>query len=234
MVEFIRDPYTGKAIDVEKFVTDFINKNIAKEFYCVKNQDEYDIDLILLKRNDNQEIIAYIEVEGSNERSWNDQSKPSWPSGLMTMPLRKLKFFIKENDKMIAFLREKSTIEKDEFFALYSLNSSNYKFTPLLDKPRFWLKISNSGRYFCVTDTLNIVSMVNQIKPKSGYERNIWRNPRVTNKMGQIRSDQTLIVVGDIKTVDDGLVWGQFFNGDNKEQLDLINYSESKIGIKSR
>lgn len=208
---FIRDPFDGKSKEDEKFMIEYVNRTYIK-INAIKNPDKYDIDVILY--NNQGKKIAYLEVEGTHQGWWSNTERSTWPSNLMTMPIRKMKYFIQENSSLHDYLLENGTIEKDQFIQLYSLNDEEFTLNVIEGLPRFWIKISYCGRYFCICSKDEIVEKINQSKyypdkritNHEGYFRNIWYNERIP------RDDKTVLVLGEI----DGneLFFGKFENND--------------------
>lgn len=217
---FIRDPFDGKSKEDEDFMIEYVNRTFTK-IKAIKNPVKYDIDVIIY--NNQEKKIAYLEVEGNHEDSWSDTERSTWPSNLMTMPIRKMKYFIQEYPPLHDYLLENSTIEKDQFIQLYCLNDEEVTLNVIEGLPRFWIKISNCGRYFCICSKEEIVEKINQSKyypdkrimNHEGYFRNIWYNKHIS------RDDKTFLVLGEI----DGneLFFGKF------EDNDLYRYLKKYI-----
>ncbi len=178
----VRDPVTGKCIEDEIFIKNYINQNTDNSVKCIKNPDELDIDLILKK---DDKVIGYIEVEGSWEKTWNNELRINWPSGLISVPLRRLKEFTIDNEELI----ENNIIEKPDFLRL---GLDKKKFRPFPVK-RFWTKVSFSGHSCIIADDIQILDRVN-----SNPRQNIVYNPLIK------RDDKTTIIIGKF----DEVTWG--------------------------
>jgi hypothetical protein len=229
---FIRDPFDGKSKEDELFVINQLNelfKKINTKIEAIANNvgegREDEIDIALFKEG---LIIAYIEVEGTHADNWNNTERPEkWgrKSNLMTMPLRKIKYFIEDNSALI----KRESVEVKEFIKIYGLDNPKVKLKVNTDLPRFWIKISHCRKFFCICYKDEIVEKINQeyyypdkrYKNHEGYYRNLWFNPFVTNYKGELRSEQTQIVLG--KIYGDELYFGEF------EGNDLYNYLKRYI-----
>ncbi len=181
----IRDPVTGKCIDDELVLAGFVNRNTNNSIKCEKNSDEMGIDLVLYKI-DEKKIIGYIECEGSWSKTWEGEDHPNWPSGTISVPLRRLKEFTIDNQELI----EHNIIERPDFI---EHNLDKKKFRPFKIK-RFWTKLDYSGTKACFVDDEHILNKVN-----NNPLVNIYVNEAIK------RDDKTMINIGKFDDVNWGL-----------------------------
>jgi len=192
---------------------------------CWKNYDKYDIDIVA--EIDGNEVL--IEVEESDSRYWPSHSKrPTLnykiPSKLLTIPIRKIKYFVNEGDILEEYLKRYRTIRSIKEFE--SIFNSVDKFTPKDDRLRIWLKLShNFGEYLCIVtqnvicDALNHnlkdqsdvdkrILELKEISSNSRYLRwyfknNLWENRNVKSMNGKPRDDPVLLILGRVDKEND-------------------------------
>ena len=107
-----------------------------------------------------------IEVEETSRRTWPEYSqKPRFPSGLLTMPIRKIKYFVEEGSEIENYLMEHGSIDSiQQFTKIYH----NVKFTPKRDVIRLFMKCSYNFNYACIaTSDLIKESLNNELKDQS-------------------------------------------------------------------
>lgn len=172
--------------------------------------------MCLYKNNNIYKI--YIEVEETSARTWPEtQSKPSFSSGLLTMPIRKVKYFIKDYRK----LELKSFDKINDFTNLFP---GNKIFQPRASKDeiRLYVKGSQNLKYICLVKDDIIIKALNQqlvdqqfvnqkIKqlknPNWKFKGNIWGNPYVKNMNDETRDDKLLLILGTLSDKNNGLIW---------------------------
>jgi hypothetical protein len=188
---------------------------------CRKNDNKYDIDIVA--EIDGKE--ALIEVEESSDRYWPSHSnRPTIPSKLLTIPIRKIKYFVNEGYTLEEYLKKYGTIRSIEEFE--SIFDGVDKFTPKDDKLRIWLKLShNFGEYLCIVtqnvicDALNHnlkdqsdvdkrILELKEISSNSRYLRwyfknNLWENRNVKSMNGKPRDDPVLLILGRVDKEND-------------------------------
>jgi len=142
----IRDSFhRGEKIEdvICKFFEDFCN------FKCRRNKDRCDIDLIV--EINGKSVL--IEVEESGANYWpSNEPYPTVPSNLISMPIRKIKYFVNEAGVLEEYLGENGTVNSLE--ELERLFNVEY-FTPKEDTIRIWLKTSYKlGNFYCIVTSL--------------------------------------------------------------------------------
>jgi len=208
----IRDDYkrgVSKEHELKKIIVDIC------KFHCNKNKDPYDIDLVI-NLHENKKIL--IEVEETSDRSWpSDSLKPKFYSKLLTMPIRKVKYFIDDFKKL-----EKKTIGSiEEFIKLYPKNTL-FKSRNSKDEIRLYIKGNYNLKHLCVVSEEIIVKALNgklrdqklvdkcvgKLKKNSKWKfsGNLWYNPSVRNMKGEYRDDRVLLILGLIDGNND-LIW---------------------------
>lgn len=181
----IRDPVTGKCIEDEEVLREFVNRNTKESVKCEKNHDKMGIDSVLYHVNE-KKIIGFIECEGSWKSTWNGEEHPNWPSGTISVPLRRLKEFTMDNEELIEF----NIIEREDFMK-HKLHKK--KFRPPKIKS-FWVKLDYSGTKACFVDAEHILNRVN-----ANSIGNIYVNEAIK------RDDKTMINIGRFNDVNWGL-----------------------------
>jgi len=208
----IRDDYE-RGVRKEHVLKDIINNC---KFHCDKNNDPYDIDLVVNLREDKRILI---EVEETSERNWpSDSYNPEFPSGLLTMPIRKVKYFIDNSEK----LEKKSINSIEEFTKLYP-NNILFKPKSSKDEIRLYIKGSFNLKHLCLIRESTIVESLNsklsdqkfvdmrikELKQKNSnwkFLGNLWYNPYVKNMKGKDRDDPVLLILGLFERKND-LIW---------------------------
>jgi hypothetical protein len=218
---------------VVNLIRDDLSRGVSKEFsllelikkYCdvikkiYKNPNIYDIDLIVELKN-NKEVL--LEIEETSRRNWPEKhSKPDIPSKLFTMPLRKIKYFIKNGDLLEKYLIKNSTISSiSEFNTLYAKGT---RFELNNDKIRIYIKGSYNLKKLCViksrvilkslnnqlSDQIAIKKRIKEISDWNGswtFQNNLWENKLVKNYENEIREDPILLIVGHVDKEND-LIW---------------------------
>ena len=183
---------------------------------CKKNDDKYDIDLVITLSK-NKKIL--IEIEETSKRFWPTNNwKPQFPSGLFTMPIRKVKYFIADFKKL-----EKTYIKSIENFIKLYPKSTLFKPRSSKDEIRLYIKGSYNLKYLCMVKENIIVNSLNhnlkdqkfvdahikELKKRSSkwrFYRNLWYNPLVRNMKGKQRDDPGLLILGLINK-DNNLIW---------------------------
>jgi len=209
----------------KKRIRDSLNRGVSIEFSIIhilreckafravyKNTNPYDIDVII-ELSDGRKIL--IEVEETSSRSWPPtEQKPKFPSGLLTIPIRKIKFFISESVKLDRYLTENGTINSiSEFLEIFP---EDYYFKPLTEADciRLYMKGSTNMQYICIVDQSVIIKALNYelkdqkcvdmvIKKLSErkswkFYKNLWENWDVRNMEGVKREDKLLLILGCI------------------------------------
>jgi len=219
----LREDYGGRAREIEIKI-----KNKLKDcgYSCEKNPDKYDIDIIT-RDGKNQ---FYVEVEESYPNFWpSNKTKPTVPSGLITMPIRKIKFFIADGERMSTFLQANSTVSTiNEFCNIYRDACDKKTFEPKKDSARIWIKTSYEAISFCIADQIDITLALNRKLPDQDavdqrikeisdhntwqFVDNIWYNPLVRGSSGEIRGDPVLLILGTVNADNQRLIWDSMSN----------------------
>jgi len=121
-----------------------------------------------------------VKVHG--KKAWDDTEHPNWPSGDISIPLRRLKEFTIDNQELIKY----NILEKDDFI---KHNLHKKMFRPFPEK-RFWVKISYSGKQCCIVDDTHMLDKINSNPLKTIY----------VNKLIK-RDEKTMINIGKFKEV---------------------------------
>jgi len=211
----IRDDYdrgVSKENELIKAIRDLCG------FNCYKNDNAYDIDLVISLSKDKKILI---EVEETSYRSWpNSSPKPNFPSGFLTMPIRKVKYFISDFSKL-----ERKVINSiEDFLELYPPNTL-FKPRSHENEIRLYIKGSYNLEYLCLVGEDTIIKSLNnklddqelvnkrilelqkeRRKNRWIFWRNLWYNPDVKNMKGEYRSDPVLLILGLIDKSND-LIW---------------------------
>ena len=218
-----RENYEGRSKKIEEKI-----KNKLKEcgYLCGKNPNKYGIDIVA--ENDKNQF--YVEVEESYPRFWpSDKTKPTVLSHLITMPIRKIKFFITDGKIMDTFLQTHGTVSTiDEFYNIYKEIYDKKNFKPKKDAAIIWIKTNYKATYFCIADQIDIVlglnrelsdqnEVIQRIKEIERYDRwqfmdNIWYNPAVKGSSGEARKDPILLILGTISSDNQRLIWDSIDN----------------------
>lgn len=214
-----RENYEGHAKEIEEKIKNKLNRC---GYSCKKNPNKYDIDIVAVAKNGQ---TFYVEVEESSSQFWpSDKPKPTVLSNLITIPIRKIKFFISQGEKIDTHLQMHSTINTiNEFYNIYSDIYDKKLFKPKKDSARIWIKTSYNATYFCIADQIDIVSALNRGLPDQNevyqkiqkikkwdnwqFKDNIWYNPIVKGSSGKIRSDPVLLTLGTVDSDNQRLIW---------------------------
>jgi len=199
-----------RGVEKELEIKEFLEKYCDIVKNARKNPDEYDIDLIVETKNNK----IRFEIEETSSRNWpSDSKKATFSSNLLTMPLRKIKYFIKESGKIGDFLEERGTIKSFEDF--YELYPDDHIFEPT-NQDNYYIKGSYKMNYLSISNPTLIVNSLNyNLKDQSHVDKrvnnvkdwvdswkinqNIWLNPSVKNMSGKSRSDPMLLILGHIQ-----------------------------------
>lgn len=206
----------NRGVSKELLLIDFIKQTCKLNVY--KNPDPFDIDLVIYLRSGRKILL---EIEETSKRNWpEDKQKPQTPSLLFTMPLRKIKYFIRNGHILSDYLRKNSSINSiEEFNFLYPEN----KFESRSDCIRIYIKGSYNLAKLCVVRNEVIVKSLNnelvdqqkvnqrisEIKRWNSrwrFKGNIWENTSVKNYDEVIREDPLLLILGHVEFSPD-LVW---------------------------
>ncbi|NPA41120.1 MAG: hypothetical protein GXO18_02490 [Aquificae bacterium] len=183
--------------------------------------NKYDIDLEILCGSRS----VFIEVEETSRRYWDSHSpKPIYPSKLLTMPLRKVKYFIKEfnTEDFRNFLPQ--TI--DEFFSFINKKGINLNKLTEIDNT-VYLKCNYGAKYFFIAKSKHIRIALQHKLPDQEYidklirkakkrfvnhlfYGNMWENKYSRNYEGILREDPVTLVIGSLGS--DYIVWGNTNN----------------------
>lgn len=222
--------------EMERIVLEQLKK--CEKFRNVKkNEDPYDIDLVV--EVEGRKIL--IEVEETAKRNWpSNEPKPLFISGFLTMPARKIKYFVDDGNSMESYLTKHRSIDSiEEFKKLYK---GVQCFKPIRrDKEvRIYLKGSHKMEHICIVRQEIIVNALNGTlidqkfveKRKNEltnghwqFEKNLWENNSVTNMKNEPRDDKLLLILGLFDREDNGLIWGKLSDLCQllQEVLDLEN-----------
>jgi len=209
----VRDSYK-RGITKELKLMDTINN--YSDWNCQKNSDPYDIDLIV-HLTKGRKIL--IEVEETGKRYWPSiSSKPSYPSGLLTMPIRKIKYFISDFKKI-----EKASFNSLEDFFKFYPKTTIFKPRSNKNEIRIYVKGSYNLKYICiVTEDIIVKSLNSNLADQQYVNRrirklkqdtrwifynNLWFNPEVKNMKGKKREDPILLILGTIQQKKNGIIW---------------------------
>lgn len=139
-----------------------INLLSCKGILARKNPDKYGMDVELLLEG-NKTVL--LEIEETQCDKWPAEcEKPTYPSELFTMPIRKIKYFVsnrtKQNETLDRYLKENSTIHSiDEFYKLFDKST---KWTGLSDgKIRLYIKGSWELEHLCIVKSETIIKALN-------------------------------------------------------------------------
>jgi hypothetical protein len=193
---------------IQEFICSVFRKKCGFECPGNTKSDKYDIDLEVVIEGQ----IVFVEVEETYKRYWpENRPKPSYPSGLLTMPLRKIKYFIREFKNFTEFTPQ-SIKEFINFVRENKISLNELSYIP----NAYYMKTNYNAKYFFVVDSLHILkslsfdledqdvisSTIRRLSRSNNFRfyNNIWENKRVRNYKGQPRDDKVLLIVGTLES----------------------------------
>lgn len=188
------------------------------------NKDKSDIRFILINNLNNKILVKMQKVE---IRWWKQYYKrPIFPSGLITIKLSDIKFFIDGVNDIIQII-EKNETTINKLNNIKSIIDNKANFPPKTDATRILILYNSFFNNFCmikaqtISDSLNYLLKdqlsVNQKirmqkkfsiikKSKFDFYKNIWLNPKGINDRKALYPSSLMLILGCIKA-DNDFLW---------------------------